>query len=172
MSNVPRSYASIKIAEATSFFILSYLQVAVRSADECPAAETLEAALPRGVSLTRGCQIMGGPEIQNVVSTANVGCKLDLPYIASHGKNVEYNPKRFGGAIMRAKNPRAVALVFGSGKLVIPGAKSVEDGQRRARKFCRDHQETRVPDEIYGLQGPQHGRVLQHWIPHPAWAHV
>ena len=80
---------------------------------------------------------MEGPKIQNVVSTVNLCCKLDLPHIALHGKNVEYNPKRFGGAIMRTKNPRAVALIFGSGKLVIPGAKSVEDGERRAQKFCR-----------------------------------
>ena len=80
---------------------------------------------------------MEGPKIQNVVSTVNLGCKLDLPHIATHGKSVEYNPKRFGAVIMRTKNPRATTLIFGSGKLVIPGAKSVEDGQSRARKIAR-----------------------------------
>eukprot|EP00002_Diphylleia_rotans_P003411 TRINITY_DN1231_c0_g1_i5.p1 TRINITY_DN1231_c0_g1~~TRINITY_DN1231_c0_g1_i5.p1 ORF type:complete len:271 (-),score=69.29 TRINITY_DN1231_c0_g1_i5:1039-1809(-) len=35
------------------------------------------------------------PTLQNVVSTVNLGCKLDLKEIALHARNAEYNPKRF-----------------------------------------------------------------------------
>jgi len=33
------------------------------------------------------------PQLQNVVSTVNLGCKLDLKLIALHARNAEYNPK-------------------------------------------------------------------------------
>ncbi len=33
------------------------------------------------------------PVLQNVVSTVNLGCKLDLKEIALHARNAEYNPK-------------------------------------------------------------------------------
>ena len=33
------------------------------------------------------------PVLQNVVSTVNLGCKLELKEIALHAHNAEYNPK-------------------------------------------------------------------------------
>eukprot|EP00955_Chlamydomonas_euryale_P008155 86396-Chlamydomonas_euryale.AAC.23 len=33
------------------------------------------------------------PQLQNVVATVNLGCKLDLKEIAQHARNAEYNPK-------------------------------------------------------------------------------
>lgn len=33
------------------------------------------------------------PQLQNIVSTVNLGCKLDLKKIALHARNAEYNPK-------------------------------------------------------------------------------
>ncbi|KAJ8308645.1 hypothetical protein KUTeg_013519 [Tegillarca granosa] len=35
------------------------------------------------------------PQLQNIVCTVNLGCKLDLKKIALHARNAEYNPKRF-----------------------------------------------------------------------------
>merc|ERR1719431_1675751 len=35
------------------------------------------------------------PLLQNIVSTVNLGCQLDLKKIALHARNAEYNPKRF-----------------------------------------------------------------------------
>jgi transcription initiation factor TFIID TATA-box-binding protein len=77
------------------------------------------------------------PQIQNVVSTANLGTKLDLKKIALSVRNAEYNPKRFAAVIMRLTNPKTTALVFGSGKIVCTGAKSVEDSRLAARKYAR-----------------------------------
>ena len=75
--------------------------------------------------------------IQNVVSTVNVGCQLNLQDIATRGINVEYNPQRFRALIMRLKEPRTTILVFHSGKLVCTGAKSEELSKKAARRCAR-----------------------------------
>ncbi|CAF4163927.1 unnamed protein product [Rotaria sp. Silwood2] len=77
------------------------------------------------------------PIIQNIVSTVNLGCPLNLKRIAQQARNVEYNPKRFAAVIMRIRNPRTTALIFNAGKMVITGAKSEEDSLHAARRFAR-----------------------------------
>ncbi|KAK2720813.1 hypothetical protein QYM36_004626 [Artemia franciscana] len=77
------------------------------------------------------------PLLQNVVSTANLGCKLDLKKICSQARNAEYDPKTFAAVIMRIKEPRTTALMFSSGKMVCTGAKSEEDSRLATRKFAR-----------------------------------
>jgi len=77
------------------------------------------------------------PQLQNIVSTVNLGCKLDLKRIALHARNAEYNPKRFAAVIMRIREPRTTALIFSSGKMVCTGAKSEEDSRLAARKYAR-----------------------------------
>jgi transcription initiation factor TFIID TATA-box-binding protein len=72
----------------------------------------------------------GTPEtslkIENIVASAKISESLDLPQIASSIKDAEYNKKRFPGVVIRMQNPKIAALVFGSGKVVLTGAKSVE----------------------------------------------
>jgi len=77
------------------------------------------------------------PIIQNIVSTADLKCKLDLRTIALKAKNAEYNPKRFSAVIMRIKKPKTTALIFASGKMVCTGAKSEEESKEAARKFAK-----------------------------------
>ena len=74
------------------------------------------------------------PVIQNVVATFNVGCPLDLKGIAMSSRNSEYNPRRFSAVIARQRDPRATALIFASGKVVITGARSEENARLAARK--------------------------------------
>ena len=52
------------------------------------------------------------PQLQNIVSTVNLACPLDLKKIALHARNAEYNPKRFAAVIMRIRDPRTTALIF------------------------------------------------------------
>lgn len=72
----------------------------------------------------------GTPEtslkIENIVASAKISESLDLPQIASNIKDAEYNKKRFPGVVIRMQDPKIAALVFGSGKVVLTGAKSVE----------------------------------------------
>ncbi|RWS04476.1 TATA-box binding protein (TBP): component of TFII-D and TFIIIB-like protein [Dinothrombium tinctorium] len=77
------------------------------------------------------------PQLQNIVSTVNLGCKLELKKIALHARNAEYNPKRFAAVIMRIREPRTTALIFSSGKMVCTGAKSEEQSRLAARKYAR-----------------------------------
>ena len=43
---------------------------------------------------------VGMPKLQNIVSTINLGCALDLKKIATQARNAEYNPKRFAAVII------------------------------------------------------------------------
>jgi len=77
------------------------------------------------------------PNIQNVVSTVNLGIQLDLKRIALRARNAEYNPRRFAAVIMRIRDPKTTALIFSSGKMVITGAKSEEEAKTSCKKYTR-----------------------------------
>lgn len=71
-------------------------------------------------------------EIQNIVSCADLGHKLNLNAIAiGLGlEHIEYEPEQFPGLVYRLDEPSVVALLFGSGKLVITGGKRIEDAEQ------------------------------------------
>ena len=52
-------------------------------------------------------------------------------------RNAEYNPKRFAAVVMRIRDPKTTALIFGSGKIVVTGAKNEEQSHQAARKYAR-----------------------------------
>ncbi|KAL0968952.1 hypothetical protein UPYG_G00220410 [Umbra pygmaea] len=85
------------------------------------------------------------PILQNIVSTVNLACPLDLKSIALQARNAEYNPKRFAAVIMRIREPRTTALIFSSGKMVCTGAKSEEQSRLAARKYARVVQKLGFP---------------------------
>ncbi|KAB5562231.1 hypothetical protein PHYPO_G00015550 [Pangasianodon hypophthalmus] len=85
------------------------------------------------------------PQLQNIVSTVNLACPLDLKAIALQARNAEYNPKRFAAVIMRIREPRTTALIFSSGKMVCTGAKSEEQSRLAARKYARVVQKLGFP---------------------------
>ena len=63
--------------------------------------------------------------IQNIVSSAHFGHKLDLAsFSANHGTEVSYDPKVFPGARCRMNDASTSILLFTSGNSVITGAKS------------------------------------------------
>uniref|UniRef100_A0A7S2RYZ5 TATA-box-binding protein n=1 Tax=Mucochytrium quahogii TaxID=96639 RepID=A0A7S2RYZ5_9STRA len=72
---------------------------------------------------------------QNVVATMNCTVKLDLMEVATQTRNSEYNPQRFSAVVLRIRQPKTTALIFSSGKIVVTGAKSVNDCKIAARKF-------------------------------------
>ena len=82
-------------------------------------------------------QIDISPKIENLVSTANLGCQLNLREIAMQAKNAEYNPKRFSAVIMKIKEPKTTALIFSTGKIVCLGAKSEFESKKSCRKFAK-----------------------------------
>ena len=77
------------------------------------------------------------PKLQNIVSTVNLKCPLDLRDIALKAKNAEYNPKRFAAVIMRIREPKTTSLIFASGKMVCTGARSEEDSKTASKKYAK-----------------------------------
>jgi len=73
-----------------------------------------------------GIIILNKPDItiQNIVASANLQEKVDLEEASDLLDNVMYEPEQFPGLIYRMKTPKAVILVFTSGKIVCTGAKT------------------------------------------------
>lgn len=70
------------------------------------------------------------PKIENIVSSGSIAVTIDLEVISHNVENCELNTKRFPGAVYRITNPKMAVLIFSSGKVVLTGAKSIEDLNR------------------------------------------
>lgn len=81
-----------------------------------------------------GIQVDDSPEIeiQNIVSSADLDHTLNLNAIAiGLGlEHIEYEPEQFPGLVYRLDDPSVVALLFGSGKLVITGGKQRDNAEQ------------------------------------------
>ena len=75
-------------------------------------------------------------KVVNVVATVinEIDGKIDLNQINQRISNVEYNPERFPGVIMRLENPHATLLIFSSGKMVITGLRKTTDANLAAQQ--------------------------------------
>jgi len=76
-------------------------------------------------------------EIQNIVATADLKRAFDLSMIATAllSEGVEYEPEQFPGLVYRLKEPKAVILVFQSGKVVCTGTRTLEDAASAVDRF-------------------------------------
>ncbi len=75
--------------------------------------------------------------VQNIVSSADLGRNLNLNAIAiGFGlENIEYEPEQFPGLVYRLEEPKVVALLFGSGKIVITGGKKPKNAEDAVDKI-------------------------------------
>ena len=80
---------------------------------------------------------MPQPQIVNIVSMVNLRVPLNLKLIALKCKNSEYNPSRINAVIMRIKEPKATALIFNSGKIIVLGARDKEESKKAAKIFAK-----------------------------------
>jgi len=76
-----------------------------------------------------GIIIISKPDIkiQNIVSSASLGGKIDLELAVSKLVKTMYEPEQFPGLIYRMDEPKVVILIFASGNLVCTGAKKEQD---------------------------------------------
>jgi len=114
----------------------------------CTGAKSIEEAtlaIHRTIDKIRsaGIEINTEPEIvvQNVVATANLNAELNLDAIAIALDNTEYKPEQFPGLVYRMEDPKVVLLLFGSGKIVCTGAKSIDDAERATENVRKTLQE-------------------------------
>ena len=79
-------------------------------------------------------------KIENVVATVTVEIteKIDLNQIARKHAEVEYNPERFPGLVMRIEKPRATILIFSTGKMVVTGLRKASEAERVVDKVVKN----------------------------------
>ncbi len=79
-------------------------------------------------------------KIENVVATVVVEIteKIDLNIIARKHTDVEYNPERFPGLVMRILKPKATILIFSTGKMVVTGMRKASEADRVVEKVLKN----------------------------------
>ena len=94
-------------------------------------------------------------KIENVVASTKLSDSLDLVSLAAQIPGAEYNKKRFPGVVLRMQDPKIAALVFGSGKVVLTGAKSIPslaDGLAALVKMMKDLNVDITDNPTYNIQ--------------------
>ena len=78
-------------------------------------------------------------KIENVVATVvmEITEKIDLIQIARKHVNVEYNPERFPGLVMRITEPKATFLIFSTGKMVVTGLRRADEASPGVEKVIK-----------------------------------
>ncbi|CAH2251083.1 TATA-box-binding [Pelobates cultripes] len=84
------------------------------------------------------------PQLQNIVSTVNLGCKLDLKTIALRARNAEYNPKSYKTNTARVCD-QVDARIASNGLVHFTAWKSEEQSRLAARKYARVVQKLGFP---------------------------
>jgi len=64
-------------------------------------------------------------KIVNIVASTSLEHDIPLIKLAEKLPNTEYNPEQFPGLVMRIRDPKTSALIFGSGNVVCTGARSM-----------------------------------------------
>jgi transcription initiation factor TFIID TATA-box-binding protein len=66
-------------------------------------------------------------KIENAVASASLGVPVKLEKMVSNLEGVEYEPEQFPGLVYRIDDPRVTFLLFGSGKIICTGSRSIQD---------------------------------------------
>ena len=70
--------------------------------------------------------------ITNIVCSYDIGKQINLNrvVVTLNLESIEYEPEQFPGLVYRIDEPKIVALIFSSGKIILTGGKNVEDVKR------------------------------------------
>jgi transcription initiation factor TFIID TATA-box-binding protein len=70
--------------------------------------------------------------VTNMVCSYDLGTKINLNKIvmAMSLEKIEYEPEQFPGLVYRISDPKVVALLFSSGKIILTGGKNMEEVER------------------------------------------
>jgi transcription initiation factor TFIID TATA-box-binding protein len=70
--------------------------------------------------------------VTNIVCSYDMGKYINLNrvVITLNLENIEYEPEQFPGLVYRIHDPKIVALLFSSGKIILTGGKNIEDIKR------------------------------------------
>ncbi len=70
--------------------------------------------------------------VTNIVCSYDIGKQINLNrvVVTLNLENIEYEPEQFPGLVYRIEDPKIVALIFSSGKIILTGGKVIEDVKR------------------------------------------
>jgi len=74
-------------------------------------------------------------KLENIVASAKLEGELNLDMIAFTLENTEYEPEQFPGLVFRMLDPKVTFLLFGSGKIICTGGRSIADVKRAVAKI-------------------------------------
>ncbi len=74
-------------------------------------------------------------QVVNIVVSTSLEHDIPLEKMAAVLSNTEYNPEQFPGLVIRIKEPKTSALIFGSGKVVCTGARTMEKVEESIQKI-------------------------------------
>ncbi len=80
-------------------------------------------------------------EIQNMVAAGDINMQLNLNKLAFQLENSEYEPEQFPGLVYKMPNSNLTFLLFGTGRIVCTGGKSLEEikaGVKRLVKHLKE----------------------------------
>jgi transcription initiation factor TFIID TATA-box-binding protein len=81
-----------------------------------------------------GVKILDVPRVAvtNIVCSYDIGRFINLNRVVAtlSLEAIEYEPEQFPGLVYRIKDPKIVALLFSSGKIILTGGKNLDDVKR------------------------------------------
>ncbi len=77
-------------------------------------------------------------KLENIVASAKLPTELNLDHIAFTLENTEYEPEQFPGLVFRMSDPKVTFLLFGSGKIICTGGRSIADVKRAVEKIDKE----------------------------------
>ena len=77
------------------------------------------------------------PQINNIVSSVNLGSNINLKNIALKIKNAEYNSNKFSKIILKSKDKNITATIFPNGKMICSGSKTEKESKLACKKFAK-----------------------------------
>lgn len=99
-----------------------------------------EAALKEGLEIilkslkAAGVNTLDVPKVAvtNIVCSYDIGKFINLNRVVAtlSLEAIEYEPEQFPGLVYRIKDPKIVALLFSSGKIILTGGKNLDDVRR------------------------------------------
>ncbi len=86
--------------------------------------------------------------VVNIVISSSLEQDIPLEKMAATLSNTEYNPEQFPGLVIRIKEPKTSALIFSSGKIVLTGARSMEDVEKSIEKIIKSLKKINIDIKI------------------------
>ncbi|MGC9123977.1 MAG: TATA-box-binding protein [Thermoplasmata archaeon] len=87
--------------------------------------------------------------IKNIVFSLNIYQEIPLNELTKKFVNVEYDNLTFPGAVARFINPRASAIIFQKGKIIITGIRNFEEYEKIKKRIFRMLKSVKINIEKY-----------------------